>query len=149
MTEQPIPTAQPVSPEAKLLREKYFEQYAGQSELMDKLGGHLITLELAIPGLYAAVLKLVQGEKATLPIDGWTYFTFICWTAALLLTIISLVPRRWKVDPTVIEGDLSSANPVLGVKDFFYKSAHYKRWLLIASITFFWGGIIGAAVTIF
>ena len=149
MIEQPTPTAPPVSPEAALLREKFYEQYAAQSDLMDKLGGQLITLELAIPGLYATVLKLVQGEKATLPADGWLYATFISWSLALLLTLISLIPRRWKVDPTVIKGDAASQNPIMGLEDFFVQSAQYKRWLLIASVVFFWGGVISAAVLVF
>jgi hypothetical protein len=148
MNNDPLPT-QPVSPEVTLLRQKFYEQYAAQSDLMDKLGGQLITLELAVPGLYAAVLKLVQGDQATLVADNWLYATFICWSLALLLTIISLIPRRYEVDVTTVKGDADSQKPVLGLKDYFYQSAQYKRWLLISSIVLFWGGVIGAAVTIF
>jgi hypothetical protein len=149
MSEQPIPTAPPVSPEAALLRQKFYEQFAAQSEQMDKLGGQLITLELAVPGLYATVLKLVQGEKATLTADGWLYFTFGCWFLALLLTLLSLVPRHWKVDPTVVKGDEASQKPVMGLEDFFYQSAQYKRRRLIPAILLFWAGIMGAAVLVF
>lgn len=149
MTEQPIPVARPVSPGAAKLREKYYEQFAAQSEQMDKLAGQLITLELAVPGLYAAVLKLVQGEKATLAANNWLYVAFGGWLLALLLTLASLIPRRWDVDPTVIKGDPASDRPVLGLEDYFLKSAQHKRRLLIPAILFFWVGIVGAAVLVF
>ena len=58
---KPIP-ARPVSENEKLLRQKFYENIASQSDLMDKLSERLLTLELAIPGLFAAVLKLTRGE---------------------------------------------------------------------------------------
>ena len=149
MTEQPIPTARPISPGAAKLREKYYEQFATQSDLMDKLAEHLIKLELAIPGLYAAVLKLVHGQDATVAIDGWIYAAFGCWFAALALTLVSLIPREWKVDPTVLKSDPASASPVMGLQDFFIKSARHKRRLLIPAMFLFWAGIICAAIAIF
>jgi hypothetical protein len=84
MIDTPIATRPPNKGE-ELLREKFAASIAGQSELMDKLGRQLITLELAIPGLYATVLKLVQGEDATLPVNNWLYATFLFWFVALLL----------------------------------------------------------------
>jgi len=99
--------------------------------------------------LYAAVLKLVQGKDAALTMNGWLIFTFGCWFLALLLTLVSLIPRRWKVDPTVVKGDPASQKPVLGLEDFFLKSAQYKRRLLIPAILLFWTGILGAAVLVF
>ncbi len=147
MANKPLPT-QPISPNTALLQKKFYEQFAAQSEQLDKLGGQLITLELAIPGLYAAVLKLVHGKDTTLTIDGWLYFTFACWFLALLLTLLSLVPRRWKVDPTVVKGDAASQKPTLGLEDFFYQSAQHKRRLLIPAIMLFWAGILGAAILV-
>ena len=148
MNDKPI-AARPVSPAATLLREKFYEQFAAQSEQMDKLARQLITLELAIPGLYATVLKLIQGKDAVVPADGWLYFTFICWFLALLLTLVSLVPRRWQVDPTVVKGNAASREPVMGLEDFFVRSALYKRRLLIPAIFLFWLGILGAAALVF
>jgi hypothetical protein len=57
MTDTPIPTI-PQSSSDKILRAKFAESISGQSDQMDKLGQLLITLELAIPGLYATVLNL-------------------------------------------------------------------------------------------
>ena len=65
MSNTAIPTRPPSNSDT-LLREKFDESIAAQSEQMDKLGQQLITLELAIPGLYATVLKLISGEGTTL-----------------------------------------------------------------------------------
>lgn len=143
-----LTTRAPNSSENMLL-EKFAESIAGQSDLMDKLGQQLITLELAIPGLYATVLKLTQGDKATLTVDGWLYFTFGCWFAALTLTLTSLIPRNWQVDPTILKPDPTGKTKELGLEEFFYKSARYKRRLLIPACLLFWLGILGAVVVIF
>jgi hypothetical protein len=72
MDETPIPTV-PLSRQDQLLRDKLIEDIAGQSARMDELARQLIALELAVPGLYATVLKLVAGDKATVPADVWLY----------------------------------------------------------------------------
>ena len=72
----PVPT-RPLADEDTFLQQKYQESIVNQADLMDKLATQLITLELAIPGLYATVLKLVQGDEATLPANPWLlYLTF-------------------------------------------------------------------------
>ena len=142
-------TTRPLNSGETLLQEKFAESIAGQSDLMDKLGQQLITLELAIPGLYATVLKLTQGDKAIATVDGWLYFTFGCWFLALALTLISLIPRNWQVDPTILKPDPTGKTKVLGVEAFFHKSALYKRRLLIPACLIFWAGIVGAVLVIF
>jgi hypothetical protein len=148
MNDQPVVTRPPASSE-KLLRDKFMERYVAQSDLMDKLGQQLITLELAVPGLYATVLKFTQGDKAIAPANGWLYFTFACWSLALLLTIVSLTPRSWRVDVAILQRDPAQPDGPLGLEDFFHKSAQYKRRLLIPAILFFWLGIVGAALVLF
>ena len=147
-SDQPLPT-RPVNSSEKVLRDKFAESIAGQSDLMDKLARQLITLELAIPGIYATVLKLIQGEDATLTPNRWLYVTFICWFLALLVTLVSLVPRNWSVNPTILKSDPAGRGQALGIEDFFRKSAQYKRRLLIVACLLFWIGIFGAAMTIF
>lgn len=148
MADEPI-KVHPVSSPSKLLRDKFYEQYANQSAQMDTLARQLITIELAIPGLYATVLKLTQGDKATLDVDNWFYFTFGCWFLALVLTLAALFPRRWKVDPTIIKSDPTGNGSTIGLEEFFYKSARYKYWLLVAACLFFGAGIVGAVVVLF
>ena len=79
MTKQsPIPT-RPISENEKLMRAKFDESVTAQSDLMDKLSGQLLTLELAIPGAYATILKLIGGDKAAVKINVAFYIAFACW----------------------------------------------------------------------
>ena len=147
MNESPLPVV-PIKEHQNLLRKKFYEHIAAQSEMMDKLGGQLLTLELAIPGLYATTLKLVGGGDATVHTNTAFYVTFGCWFLALALTLISLFPKKWEVDPTILKKDLASNAKVLGIEDFFYRSARYKLRFLVASSALFFAGIICAAYTI-
>ncbi len=147
MTEFPIPTRPPSSSD-KVLREKFAESIAGQSEQMDKLGQQLIALELAIPGIYATVLKLMSGDKATLAVGNALYFTFACWFLALLITLVSLIPRKWIVNPDIMKIDAFERADELGIEDFFLRTAQYKRRLLIVSTLLFFVGVVSAAYSI-
>jgi hypothetical protein len=143
-----LPT-RPVSGGESVLRTKFAESIAGQSEAMDKLAQQLITLELAIPGIYVAVLKLTAGDGATVAVNNWLYGAFGCWFAALLLALISLIPRTWKVDPTILKADAAAKDGTLGVEDFFRRSARYKLRLLIPSALLLAAGILCAAMLVF
>jgi hypothetical protein len=142
--DKPILTTRPLDEGEKLLQQKYVEAVAGQSALMDELAKHLITIELAIPGLYATVLKLRQGEGATVKADFWFYLTVICWFLALALVLISLIPRDYDVDTSMLQSDPVGRSRNLSIEDFFRQSAVYKRRLLIVSVIFFWTGIVSA-----
>ncbi len=148
MNDKPIPTRPPSGTE-KLLKEKFAESIAGQCEHMDKLGRQLITLELAIPGLYATALKLTSGGKATLSGSPGLYIAFACWFIALLFTLISLIPRRWRVNRNIMKQDPSIETQELGIEDFFHKTAQYKRRLLVTSSLLFFVGVYSAALTVF
>jgi len=143
-----IISTRPPSPGETLLREKFYESVAAQDDLMSKVAGQLLTLELAIPGIYAAVLKLVRGDAATLPLNLAFYLTFGCWLLALGLTLTGLIPRKWKVDPTILRQDPARYGESLGLEDFFLRTAGYKQKLMIASSVLFFAGIISAAFTI-
>jgi hypothetical protein len=147
MSDQPIST-RPVSDNEKLLRQKFYESVTAQSDLLDKLGERLLTLELAIPGLYATALKLVSGDKATLVINAALYVTFACWLLALALTLAALVPKKWKVDPAILKQDPQKFSEGLGIEDYFEQSATRKRRLLIVSSVVFFAGIFSAVYTI-
>ena len=146
MSNQPIST-QPLGENEKLL-EKFHESIAAQSDLMDKMSERLLTLELAIPGLYATALKLVSGEKATVRLNAAFYVTFACWLAALILTLIALTPKKWVVDSTILRQDPQKFYEGLGIEDFFEQSAVYKRRLIVASSVLFFAGVFSAAYTI-
>lgn len=146
MSKPPLST-RPLTSGETLLREKFAESIVNQSELMDKVAQQLIALELAIPGLYATVLKLIAGEKGTIAVNRWVYSSFGCWFLALLFTLVSLFPRRWEVDQSMLRA--APKSKVLGLEDFYYRSARYKFWLLIPSAILFAAGILCAAVFVF
>lgn len=148
MSERVIKT-RPVNKGETLLRQKFVENVAGQSDLMDQLARQLIALELAIPGLYATVLKLTQGNNATITVNGWFYLTLFNWSLALLLTLASLIPRNWRVDPTMLDGDTDNAGAdALSIKAFFEQSARHKRRLLIPACCLFWCGVVSAFLVV-
>ncbi len=150
MSENPPLQTFPLTDDDNILQQKYIEAVVGQAELMDKLGTQLITLELAIPGLYATVLKLVQGQDAILPANaGLVYVTFACWLAALLLTMIAIVPKKWNVNQQVmIQDPRHYESEGLGIEDFFNQSARYKMRLLIPASLLLWLGIFLAVVAV-
>lgn len=147
MSNKPILT-RPLTDEEKLLREKFYESITAQSDLMDKFCERLITLELAIPGLYATALKLIHGDKAVTTPNTALYVTFACWLMALLLTLAALMPKNWVVDPTILRQDPKKIPQVLGIEDLFSKSAQHKRGFVIASSLFFFAGIFSAIFTL-
>lgn len=131
------------------LRQKFAERYAAQSEQMDALARQMVTIELAVPGLYAAILALVYGDKATVPPGVLLFLTFGLWALALALTFAALFPRNYRVDPGIQRADPTAGGDVLGVEDFFRESAAYKRNLLAAAAVVFWAGIIAALFLLF
>jgi hypothetical protein len=147
MKDKPIST-RPMNEYEKLMREKFYESLTAQSGLMDKLSERLLTLELAIPGLYATFNQLIGGEKATVRLNPAFYITFICWFVALILTLIAMIPKKWAVDITLLRQDPKKISEVLGMEDYFEQTALYKRRFLIASSILFFVGIFFAVFTI-
>lgn len=146
MPNKPIST-RPLNDSEKFLREKFYESIITQSNLMDKLSEQLLTLELAIPGLYATALKLMHGDKVVVTVNAMLYITFACWLLALIFTLFALTPKKWKVDPSILRQDPKKFGQALGVEDFFEQSALYKRRLIITSSVFFFTGIFSAVFT--
>lgn len=143
----PVST-RPLNDHEKLLITKFYESIAAQSEQLDKLGEKLLTLQLAIPGLYATALKLVSGDDAVVTTNNAFYLTFLFWGLALLVTVMALTPKKWKVDTTILKQDPEKLSTVLGIEDFFNETALYKRRRLILSSFLFFAGIVCAAFTI-
>ena len=131
-----------------LLREKFYERYADQSRLMDELARQMITVELAVPGLYASVLALLRGDKATLPAGPLLWLAFGGWGLALLLTFLAVFPRNYPVDTTLLEADPAAGGP-LGIVDYFRRPARYKWRLLAAAAAAFWVGLAAGVWVLF
>ncbi|WP_339135024.1 MAG: hypothetical protein WGN25_16865 [Candidatus Electrothrix sp. GW3-4] len=139
----------PVTPVEEVLVSKYAEDLAGQSERLDRMAERLITLELAIPGLFATVLKLVAGAKAMAPMNIFLTAAFFCWLAALVLTLLALLPRSWQVDERIMEKDSFAHEAPLGIRDYFQKTARHKRRLILPSALLLFIGICSAVLSIY
>lgn len=145
--EQVIP-ARPLDENENTLRKKFYESLAAQSDQMDKLAERLLTLELGIPGLFVTVLNLTRGNNATLPINAALNLAFAFWLAALILTLVALIPRKWHVNPALMKQDPKKFSEGLGIEDYFTLSALHKRRLLLASSLLFFAGIFSAIFTL-
>ena len=120
--------AESVAPPDKVdetLLECFAKDIAGQAARLDDLAKQLITLGIAIPGIYAAVLKLVSGDKATMDMPGLLLLAFLCWLIALGLSLASLLPVRYEVD----------RDSLTEIRDYFTSSA--RRKLVLLSIACF------------
>jgi hypothetical protein len=134
-------TTRPINENEDFLRRKFYETIVAQNELLDKISERLITLELAVPSLYVTILRLVRGDNGVLVINYALYTTFACWLVSLILTMMALFPRKWKVDLSIIRQDPDKLNDGLGIEDFYEKSANYKRVLLVFSSIIFFSGV--------
>ena len=125
----------PLTPIEQKLQEKFAEEVANQAGLMDSMGKQLLSLELAMVGIYATVLKLISGESATLE-TGWSVgIAFLFWFMSVVATVLAIFPEEYKVDSSKMDE----------IKAYFHKSARKKAKMLIVSIALFFTGI-GVAV---
>ena len=107
------------------LREGFAKDILEQPTRLDALARQLVTLQIAIPGIYAAILKLVSGDTATLGNSNWALAAFIAWFLALILAWISLLPIKREIDP----------DSLTSIQNYFTASTIRKiRLLAIASI---------------
>ena len=121
-----------------------------QPKLLDELAKQLVTLGLAIPGLYATVLKFIGGDDAVAKSAGLIIGAFVFWFIALVLSLFSLRPRKWKVDRSKLRSNKPAASgQPLSIEEFFKATATYKRRLLVAATLFSFAGICLAGLTIF
>jgi hypothetical protein len=145
-----IKTRPPSSPNDIALLEKFSNEIVKQSDRLDDLAKQLFTLELAIPGIYATVLKLVSGEKGVFVHSSFLYITLLLWFMAFATTLVSLFPRKYQVMQDVARRDTPSDSEKLSVEEFYISSAAYKyRALAVASLCFFGGVITAFCVILF
>ena len=131
MDDTPIITGRPPNTEEAFIKEKYLESISRQPGLMDDVAKQLLTLELAIPGIYVTVLKLISGKDEKLSISGDLYFVFVCWPASLVCIVIALLPRIYKVN----------VDDHTAIREYFFKTALYKFIWLAASTAIFVAGL--------
>ena len=138
MEKEVIFTTQPLSSIDKKLQERFAEDIANQASLMDSMGKQLLSIELAMVGIYATILKLIAGDKAILQNSGAVGFSFVLWFIAVIVTLFAIFPQKYRVDTTKLDE----------IKEFFYKSAKRKAIMLTISILFFLAGVFVAILAI-
>ena len=88
----------PLSKSDEELEKGFVTAIIDQPKLLDELAKQLVTLGLAIPGLYATVLKFIGGDDVVAKSAGLIIGAFVFWFIALVLSLFSLRPRKWTVD---------------------------------------------------
>ena len=134
-----ILVGQPLSKTDVVLQQGFADEIVQQSKRLDELAKQLITLELAIPGVYAAVLKMAHGPDGVV-VEPALIITFSLWALALGLTLVSLIPVKYSVDPDLLDGE-SSAGGGISVRAYFSQSAKRKRDLLLPACGLVFVGI--------
>lgn len=132
----PTPSQQPLVEPATFskydegLLDSLAKDIAAQATRLDELAKQLITLNIAIPGLYATVLKFISGDQATVQEPLILLIIFGSWLLALGFGFASLYPAHYQVDP-----DSPS-----DIEAYFHHSARHKlRWLTAAGLFSFFG----------
>ena len=129
----------PVRQDERFMQERFSEAIADQSKLISTLAQQLLIVELIIPGLYASILKLVNGNDQV--VLSWPLgLAFICWLAAVIFTITAIIPQHYKA---------VQRNSPDSIEAFFDQSARYKKSWLLASATAFAMGIFFTIMDLF
>lgn len=120
----------PVSRYNEVLQERLAQEVSEQSKRLDDLARQLIALNIAVPGLYASLLRYMSGSDATVEDPLLLVFIFLPWLLALGFAFVSLFPLNYQVDP-------DSPNDIEG---YFSKTAKRKLvWLAFAGFFSFVG----------
>ena len=137
-TNQPL-SARPIRADEHFMQERFSEAIAEQSKLMTALAQQLLVVELAVIGLYATTLKLINGSDKVL-ITWEISIAFSCWIIAMILTILAMIPR---MDSKIIRQSPDS------IEAFFSRAARRKFVLLLPAIGFFIGGVLCIIMDLF
>lgn len=150
MMDNDIASSVPPSKSDEELAKGFVTAIIDQSKPLDELAKQLITLDLAIPGLYATVLKFISGDDAVAKSTALIVWAFVFWFVSLVLSLFSLTPRNWTVDQTILRRDKPAVpGQPLSIEEFFVASACYKRRLLIVASLLCFIGICLAGLTVF
>ncbi|MEI2743321.1 MAG: hypothetical protein V9G63_13005 [Candidatus Competibacter sp.] len=129
-------------PGDQALLDAYYQEPIKQAERFADLAKELFKLELAIPGIYAAALRLVEPPAAN---KIGVLIAFLLWAAAMILTLRAMIPRRYTVLESVVRSDQPARRgEPLSIEEYFQRSLQDKKILSLASIPLFFGGIIAA-----
>lgn len=153
-TPERISVKAPIKTKAdEILEESFYKDLAGQAERLDKFALELIKLQLAIPALYAGILKLLEVREiaaataavktiSVIPDVTILLVIFTPWLLALGLSFLAVFPaQRYEVKTNpIIERPLpDKPTEPMAINAFLHFSAQRKFRLLAVSgfLTFF------------
>ena len=146
MTEKMLQT-QPATPEDSDLIEEFGREIIKQGERLDDVAKELFKLELAIPGIYAAALRLVVDKDV---ISKMIVVAFAFWSVALGLTLWSIFPKRYSVLRSVARwADKCTSSNKMSIEEFYTESTRRKYRLLLGASICFFCGIVCAVWAVF
>lgn len=134
-------------PSDQALLSAYYQEPVKQAERFADLAKELFKVELAIPGIYAAVLRVAGMEQP--PNHGAVGVAFALWTVALGLTLRTIFPRKYEVLENVVR--LGRPMPHRGpfsIEEYFQKSMQDKRRQSLWSILLFCAGVAAAVLAV-
>lgn len=139
MSDDDLPTFPARQPDKleEQLQSDFLKDLSGQANRLDDFARQLIKLQLAIPAIYAATLKISSS-----PAEPYTLLlSFLIWLFAFGLTILSLQPLKYQIDQRrAIELPLPEhPSGVLSINAYYHFAAKYKMRLLTPAscLTFF------------
>ena len=96
-----------------------------QTKRLDTLAQMLAGLNIAIPGFYAAMLRLTLNPAVSLLQSPLLWIAFISWLLSLGLAMISLLPTQHNLDPDN-----------LTAVEHYYQAQAQRKWRLMTAAVF-------------
>lgn len=132
------------------LQEGFTKDFLSQNDRLLDTAKSLLTLQIALPGLSAALLKLVAGNKAILDQSdtlaaALILGAFLFWILGLGLSLLALKPNRYQVNPNVLERkrlDGKEDGSFSGLLDMYQKSAARRYNLILWSSVMTVSGLV-------
>ncbi len=115
----------------KHLQESFAQDFSEQGKRLDETAKQLLTLQIALPSVFAALLKLLAGKDAFLAMNDVMSTTLVCgafisWIAAVFFSLRALKPEHHQVNPNVLE-NRSTDKTFFGLLDFYQHNAARKH----------------------
>lgn len=126
----------------KDLQEGFNKDFLGQSARLLDTAKSLLTLQIAIPGLYAALLKMFSGDDATILQSDYLGAlliagSFLFWLLGLGFSLFALKPDKYLVNPSVLSRTSVSEDApdstFSGLFEMYQNSASRKYTLVVFS----------------
>lgn len=141
----------------QMLQDSFNKDFIEQTKQMRETAKSLLTLQIAVPALFTAVLKLFDGDKAVLQYTQYMEAVliaaaFICWMVALGASLSALRPNSYLVNPLILERKIKgkeNEEMALGLLDIYQKSAEKKYWAITISSWLTFIGIVLIVLNLF